>query len=371
MEHFIRSIQKHFSLSHDFFHSKNEQIATANIHTLKRASTLSCIIMSCSIPILIAYHYSTYIILFIGLTIALHVTVYQLAMNEAHYLLHHPRKLRWLCVGYQSSLLLLITIISIFVTRDDPGLFFAPMAIITSLVFIIPPWQSITGILASSSIFAVLSILQKSWHNSRLDIVIAIFTIIMSLILVHEFFIVRKQNLILRSELLHLSSIDSLTGLMNKKTAEASARQYLKRHGDVEGSALMVVDMDQFKQINDIMGHQVGDAALEIFGNKLTRLFRSQDIVGRVGGDEFMILMKNVTHTDMVCQRAQAICDAVQEMRLQGFDRSLTCSVGIALCPAHGKDYDVLFQKADEQLYHLKRGERNGYSIVSLEQPAF
>ncbi len=371
MEHVIRSIQKHFSLSQEFFRSKSEQIETANIHTLKRASSLSCIFMCFSIPILIGFHYSTYIIIFIGLTIALHVTVHQVAINEALYLHRHPKRLQWLCIGYQASLLLLITVISIFVTREDPGLFFAPLVIITSLIFIIHPLQSIIEALVSSGIFIVLSVLQKSHHNAHIDIILAIFTFIMSTILVHEFFIVRKQNFILRSELLHLSSIDSLTGLMNKKTAEVSARQYLNHYGDVEGSALMVVDMDQFKQINDIMGHQVGDEALEIFGNKLIRLFRSQDIVGRVGGDEFLVLMKNVTHTDMVCQRAQAICDAVQEMRLQGFDRSLTCSVGIALCPAHGKDFDVLFQKADEQLYQLKRGERNGYSIVSMEQPAF
>ena len=127
----------------------------------------------------------------------------------------------------------------------------------------------------------------------------------------------------------------------------------------------MVIDIDQFKLINDLMGHQAGDEALEVFGETLLRLFRTQDIVGRIGGDEFLIVMKNVEDMEMIVRRADAVCAAVRDTRLKHFDHALTCSIGIALCPKHGVTYHALFSQADKQLYQLKRDGKNGFSIAS------
>ena len=94
------------------------------------------------------------------------------------------------------------------------------------------------------------------------------------------------------------------------------------------------------------------------------KLFRSQDIVGRVGGDEFVALMKNTCDRKLIARRAAVICTTVRHTRLEKYTLSLTCSIGVAVCPTHGMAYDALFKKADEQLYRVKRGGKNGYLLA-------
>ena len=164
-----------------------------------------------------------------------------------------------------------------------------------------------------------------------------------------------------------MSSTDSLTGLMNKYATETSARHYLEQASTLRDSALFVIDLDQFKLINDQLGHQVGDEALELVGNTLLRLFRAQDIVGRVGGDEFVALMKNATDPNMVKSRAAIICRAMRHTKLKELPISLTCSIGVAMCPINGRTYDELFTCADEQLYQVKRRGKDGYSLATQQ----
>ena len=125
-----------------------------------------------------------------------------------------------------------------------------------------------------------------------------------------------------------------------------------------------MIDLDQFKQINDQLGHQAGDAALEIFGESLMKLFRANDIVGRVGGDEFVALMKNTGDRKLIARRAALICETVRRTRFRDTGITLTCSVGVAVCTEGNCTYDVLFSRADEQLYNVKRSGKDGYRIA-------
>ena len=119
-----------------------------------------------------------------------------------------------------------------------------------------------------------------------------------------------------------------------------------------EGLALFIIDIDNFKLVNDMYGHMFGDAVLTKIAAQLSRLFRSSDIVSRIGGDEFMALLQGVLNGDQV----RVVADRI----LECFDRvleelpkecSITCSTGIAVCPEDGEDFQTLFQKADVALY--------------------
>ena len=113
------------------------------------------------------------------------------------------------------------------------------------------------------------------------------------LVTVVIFYIIYK-NRQEKSRLLKRAQRDALTGLFNKKTTQDMIDRFLEENGKDRCNALMIMDVDYFKQVNDTYGHMVGDKVLKIFGRLLAKQFREKDIVGRIGGDEFMVLICNI-----------------------------------------------------------------------------
>lgn len=167
---------------------------------------------------------------------------------------------------------------------------------------------------------------------------------------------------------------DTLTRLYNKATARQRIEYILPNREDKQGAALFIIDIDNFKMVNDQYGHMFGDAVLTKIAAHLSRLFRYSDIVSRIGGDEFMALLQGVRNDDQVKVAADRI--------LECFDRildelpkecSITCSTGIAICPRDGEDFQTLFQRADVALYHAKACGKKQYQIYdqSMESKAY
>ena len=167
-------------------------------------------------------------------------------------------------------------------------------------------------------------------------------------------------------ELLQFANTDALTGLENKKHTEDEIQRWLENTKDEHNSlqVFFIIDIDYFKKINDNYGHMAGDAALNRMGNLLKREFRENDIVGRIGGDEFAILMKNVPSMEVVEEKAENLKRAVHELYVEelGGD-TLTCSMGISCFPMHGKRFVELYKHADMALYETKQNGRDGYTI--------
>ena len=158
---------------------------------------------------------------------------------------------------------------------------------------------------------------------------------------------------------------DSLTKLLNKDAARKQAEEYFSRFA-ANGGALLIIDLDDFKQINDRKGHLFGDAVLVKVAQEIRQLFRSQDIVARIGGDEFMVVMRGITDRNLLEQRCQKLVQ-IFEIAFRSYKLSLTCSIGIALAPLHGQSYYELFRHADQALYRAKDNGKNCYAIYSPE----
>ena len=156
---------------------------------------------------------------------------------------------------------------------------------------------------------------------------------------------------------------DALTGLPNRvlfvdrlKVAIAHAQRTKKR------LAVMLLDLDQFKDVNDTHGHNVGDQLLHTVGKRLTGLLRKSDTVSRMGGDEFFLLLPELTEVQDVTAIAQKIMEAFQEpFVIDGHKLNITTSIGIALYPDDGKKVDILLINADIAMYHAKENGRNNY----------
>lgn len=157
---------------------------------------------------------------------------------------------------------------------------------------------------------------------------------------------------------------DSLTQIYNAQTARKLTEEYLAEAGERLECALLIIDLDNFKQVNDIYGHMVGDEVLVQAAGTIRRLFRSQDIVGRIGGDEFLVLMKDTADRGIVNLRCQQMRQAFQTI-LQGkkVTVAVSCSVGVSFAPGQGSTYNELFCHADQALYYAKGLGKDRYAF--------
>ena len=160
--------------------------------------------------------------------------------------------------------------------------------------------------------------------------------------------------------LLQKAQQDSLTNLYNNETTKLLVGRYLAAEGAEGTHGLILLDIDNFKSINDTRGHLSGDTILAAVADKLRALFRSTDILGRIGGDEFMIFLKNVSDRAQLIAQAQSILDA---LRGNGELFGVTCSLGASLYAEDGRTVDELFENADTALYRSKKAGKNCCSI--------
>ena len=165
---------------------------------------------------------------------------------------------------------------------------------------------------------------------------------------------------------------DALTRLLNKESTRRHVEAALReRLGSKKSSALLIIDLDNFKQINDRYGHLFGDELLTRVSMELRRLFRSNDIIGRIGGDEFLVFLSEVPNRALVEERCTKLNEAFRSVfREQKLDYPVSCSIGAALSPLHGSTYPELFQKADRALYQSKANGRDCHVVYDAEMLA-
>jgi diguanylate cyclase (GGDEF)-like protein len=160
----------------------------------------------------------------------------------------------------------------------------------------------------------------------------------------------------------HMARHDSLTGLANRfhfRAEVEASLDNLRRHGD--RFALLYIDLDKFKPINDIHGHSAGDKVLETVGQRLRELVGDHDVVARLGGDEFAIIKASVENHQAAALAEQIIEATTEAIQIGRNSVRVGCSIGIALAPEDGIGGDILQTNADLALYAAKREGRNGY----------
>lgn len=165
-------------------------------------------------------------------------------------------------------------------------------------------------------------------------------------------------------ELQERASKDALSGLLNRITAE----QYIVKRLDTlkpgECCAFFIVDLDDFKKVNDTLGHQAGDQAIRRSAQTLSNLFRANDIVGRLGGDEFVVFLSDSITETFIREKAASICERLQLILGDSPHITLTASVGVHIASGPGASFDTLYRAADQALYHVKNSGKNAFYIT-------
>jgi diguanylate cyclase (GGDEF)-like protein len=172
---------------------------------------------------------------------------------------------------------------------------------------------------------------------------------------------VRRENLLLQK-----ANTDPLTGFYNKAAAETFISEIMLSSANGAEHALMCVDLDNFKSINDLFGHLFGDEVLKEAAGNMKNLFRSDDVLGRFGGDEFVIFVRAVPNIDFVKEKAAELNRRLNKTyEKNGVECTVSASIGIAVFPSDGTAYSVLHQKADEASYAAKKSGKNTYRFAA------
>jgi diguanylate cyclase (GGDEF)-like protein/PAS domain S-box-containing protein len=174
----------------------------------------------------------------------------------------------------------------------------------------------------------------------------------------------RKKN---EEAIKQIAYYDSLTGLPNRSLFSDRAEMALAEAGRYKRKlAVMIVDIDKFKAVNDTYGHDAGDQVLQDIAARLTHAVRKVDTVSRLGGDEFLVLLPEIANEEIVDRIAHRIIrEAVTPFNFNATDIHLTISIGISLYPEDSEDLNTLVKYADTAMYYVKQTGRNGYARYS------
>lgn len=172
----------------------------------------------------------------------------------------------------------------------------------------------------------------------------------------------KRETIALRSKAEH----DLLTGLYNRITVVGMIERIIARSEKGERHALFVIDIDNFKNVNDRLGHLKGDELIVETASQMKRLFREDDVVGRIGGDEFVAFLKKISSVNMVVKKAESIRRAFRQNPAFG-KIGVSGSVGISFYPYDGRSYEELFRKADAAMYAAKNSGKDSFRIYTRE----
>jgi len=158
---------------------------------------------------------------------------------------------------------------------------------------------------------------------------------------------------------------DPLTGLANRRLlADRMTMALIHARRDKSAMGVVYLDLDGFKQVNDSLGHGVGDILLKMVAERLLATVREEDTVARLGGDEFLLSLWHVSGIDYAASVASRAIEVLsQPYNIDGTIVSITTSAGVGIYPDHGEDAETLMKNADQALYEAKRAGRNAYRI--------
>ena len=196
------------------------------------------------------------------------------------------------------------------------------------------------------------------------SILLGIFLILVLLLVLYIIRTNRKQN----EELIRTAELDGLTGAYNKRATEAYINKILTQMPDEKGT-FVILDVDKFKDVNDRYGHAAGDTVLHELAKTFFRHFRKDDIIGRIGGDEFVIYMRNIESKEIASARVKNLIENVRSLPFEEMNGNhVTISVGIAFVPEAGNCYMDLYKNADTALYETKQNGKDGYHVYMRTQ---
>ncbi|HIS04077.1 MAG TPA: GGDEF domain-containing protein [Candidatus Pullichristensenella avicola] len=350
-----------------YHHEAGRDIAYGNLRTLRTAALLTLLLLTLFLliaPLMIpGWAPSPVHLAFwpVSAAVLAAVTFYARRPTPS------SRAVTLLCTLFESVLLCFCLLIDTVGAAGAPAAFLPLLVVILPLLFIFPFTLSFGLVTFFTAVFIALVIVCKPREIGQYDIFGAVVALLFSLASDHLVTAMRVREHDGRMRYQLLSTRDSLSSLYNKQACTDAIQRYLRACNPTARCAFAVIDLDDFKAVNDTAGHLAGDVVLQKMGELLQEVFRSSDIIGRFGGDEFVVLAKDVASRAVMEEKCRLIRERLRQLS-ERTSTPVTCSQGVVLVNGCNADYDSLFKQADGALYAAKKQGKNRHVIRPYTQ---
>ncbi|PKM73336.1 MAG: hypothetical protein CVU91_05260 [Firmicutes bacterium HGW-Firmicutes-16] len=262
-------------------------------------------------------------------------------------------------VLFSVIIILLLTVIDIFYYPNMPDELFVFVIVLLPMFFSIETWVVASITVYGGLLYCILAYNFKAPEVIQHDIFSVSLSVVLSLLVLGYHARIRATSFLVKEKYKTLSRMDLLTELLNKKSYELWCQRMLDECKNGELGALVIFDLDNFKQINDTYGHIMGDSVLEIVGRTLAANFQADCFVGRIGGDEFSAFTCSHRGIELFERRAENVMTEVMERAMKELRINVTMSMGISVKSSGSINYMEMYFDADKALYEFKRTVRN------------
>ena len=272
-----------------------------------------------------------------------------------------------LCILLSIILLTFSVLLDTIGSAGAPAIFVPMMYVIVPVVFTLPFHISYGMIAITEIAYAFMLSTYKNNMTGRYDLFGSIVALACSLIIANIITMLRVRDYMLQAEYKYRSMTDGLTNIVNREAIFDALRKYFQASNPHTTCALIIMDLDNFKTLNDTKGHAAGDVLLKEIGRLLTQIFRRLDIIGRFGGDEFVILLKGTADPLLIRNKYTTIQERLKQLTQEQLDIPVTASFGSVYAEDQTVDAHLLFQQADTALYEAKRKEKSSCVIKKYQ----
>ncbi len=361
-----RLINKYLSFTTNsklYFSAGKDEITHYNLHLLRAISIITSILVELFILLTPLFIHDWKMSTPYVFALAVSITTAVISCVVCRMKLHHAGLVSLLCSMFQIGLTASLIVIDIFPNVEGRCVFIPIFFVALPALFIYPYWYTWAFLVFSDIIFMYCAYSFKPHPVARTDMFSSFVGMVCGLILTVIIISIRTSEYHAKTNYRTLSQIDGLTGLLNKSTSETIIRNNINGRNLSETFILIMMDIDHFKTINDTFGHDAGDEILSKVGGILSGIFRDNDVIGRFGGDEFIILLKNVKDSFHIDKKFKEILYAINQIPTDNPSYTISCSIGCAIANQEFIPYDDLFRLADDALYEAKYFGRNRYMI--------
>lgn len=271
------------------------------------------------------------------------------------------------CVAFILLTFGLLFWIDIFLAPDRPACFVPLVFVMVPGVFILR-FRVIVPLMAVEEIVYILLVREyKSTQIGENDIFTSIVGLIFGFLMTLTIVQLRIQDNNAKREYQRRSMVDPVTGILNKFSIENSVRDTLAARDLKTDCALLSIDIDNMKRMNDELGSLVGDMFLENVAEFLTSIFRGSDIIGRVGGDEFMVFIRDMKGEDWLAGKCSRIQHEIKALSNENGNINMTCSIGVAVAGTEAVSFEQMYTLADDSLYKAKTRGRGKFVMHHVQ----
>lgn len=364
---YVAIVKRYNKERRQYFADARDENAKRNLRLLRKLSVLMIPVMLlvyCGMKLFIPRWTLSFAHILFLLVLLLFAAVSTLYAKRAEI------KTSWaniLCFLFYVCLLGFFIEFDVFGPPGVPATFVPLLLTMIPVAFVFRFRIMLSLMLATEIVYICLVYMIKEAEIAHSDIFTSLVGLFFGVLIAFTIVQLRIQDNNAKNEYQRRSLVDPVTGILNKFSFENTVREALKARERTTSCALMLLDIDNLKRMNDELGTMVGDMFLEDIAEYLTHTFRGSDIIGRVGADEFMIYVRDMKDEDWLTNRCSRIQHEVKALSNEHGNVNMTVSIGVVISGEDPIGFDTLYRLVDGALYKAKTHGRGKYMVRNVQ----